>query len=76
MSNFKIKKIQRYKPHMTIRLRKEIMKRSCFENKPSDRSNETILSITKEKNVFIKDIINPYNCLSKNNNFSIKTTND
>ena len=41
MSNFKVKKIQRYKPHMTIRLRKEIMKRSCFENKPSDRSNET-----------------------------------
>ena len=24
----------------------------------------------------IKDIINPYNCLSKNENFSIKTTND
>ena len=24
----------------------------------------------------LKDIINPYNCLLKNNNFSVKTTNE
>ena len=26
--------------------------------------------------IAIKDIINPYNCLLKNDNFSVKTTND
>lgn len=41
MSNVKVKNSERYKPHMTIRLKKEIMKRSCFESKASDRSNET-----------------------------------
>ena len=26
--------------------------------------------------IMIKDIINPYNCLLKNDDFSVKTTND
>ena len=28
------------------------------------------------KNLVLKDVINPYTCLSKNANFSIKTSND
>ena len=38
--------------------------------------NGIIDGCTKNGITYVKDVRNPYKCLLKNNNFSIKTTND